>query len=47
VATHLRKFWDPRMRRELIEAIDAGQAETLLPLVREAVLARRVQLMPA
>lgn len=46
VATHLRKFWDPRMRRELIEAIDAGQAETLLPLVREAVLARRVQLMP-
>ena len=47
VATHLRKFWDPRMRRELIEAIDAGQAETLLPLVRVAVLARRVQLMPA
>ena len=47
VATHLRKFWEPRMRRELIEAIDAGQAGTLLPLVREAVLARRVQLMPA
>jgi formate dehydrogenase subunit delta len=25
VATHIRKFWDPRMRRQLVDAIDAGQ----------------------
>ena len=24
VATHIRKFWDPRMRRQLVEALDAG-----------------------
>ncbi len=24
VATHVRKFWDPRMRRELLGYVDAG-----------------------
>ena len=24
VATHIRKFWDPRMRRELLGYVDAG-----------------------
>ena len=35
VATHINKFWEPRMRRELFEHIDQG-GEGLLPLVMEA-----------
>lgn len=46
VATHIHRFWEPRMRRELIAAIDAGQAQALVPLVREAVLSHRAALMP-
>jgi formate dehydrogenase subunit delta len=37
IAQHLRSFWEPRMRREIIEYArrdDCG----LTPLVREAVL---------
>ncbi len=44
VATHLRKFWDPRMRRALLAAFDAGQASGLSPLVTEAVRAHRDRL---
>lgn len=46
VATHIHRFWEPRMRRELIAAIEAGQAQALVPLVREAVLSHRATLMP-
>ena len=35
VATHINKFWEPRMRRDLFEHIDQG-GEGLLPLVMEA-----------
>ncbi|MBK1614263.1 formate dehydrogenase [Rubrivivax gelatinosus] len=35
VATHLRKFWEPRMREQLRALIDAGQPD-LHPLVHEA-----------
>lgn len=45
VATHIRKFWDPRMRRALFDALDAGQADALLPLVRDAVQAHRTDLL--
>ena len=44
VATHIRKFWEPRMRQALFAALDAGGAEALLPLVREALDARRAEL---
>lgn len=37
VATHLQKFWEPRMRAELRRALEAGQAEDLHALVREAL----------
>ncbi|OLP59564.1 formate dehydrogenase [Xaviernesmea oryzae] len=36
VATHINKFWEPRMRRRFFEMIDAG-AEGFLPLVVNAV----------
>lgn len=35
VATHINKFWEPRMRRQFFEVIDSGGGE-LLPLVVEA-----------
>ncbi|MCZ4091246.1 MULTISPECIES: formate dehydrogenase subunit delta [Sinorhizobium] len=35
VATHINKFWEPRMRRKLFEHIDHG-GEGLSPLVIEA-----------
>ena len=36
IADHLDKFWDPRMRREIVAYLDAGGAD-LDPPVREAV----------
>ncbi len=36
VADHLRKFWDPVMRRQIIEHLDAG-GEGLEPMAKEAV----------
>ncbi len=35
VANHINKFWEPRMRRQFFEVVDAGGGE-LLPLVIEA-----------
>jgi len=40
IATHLRNFWEPRMRREIIDYAkrDAEQDPRLKELVREAIL---------
>lgn len=35
VATHINKFWEPRMRREFFEIVDAG-GDGFLPLVMQA-----------
>jgi formate dehydrogenase subunit delta len=35
VATHINKFWEPRMRRQLFEHLDGG-GEGLMPLVVDA-----------
>jgi formate dehydrogenase subunit delta len=40
VATHIKRFWDPRMRKEIVAYVDGGGAE-LMELVREAVLKLR------
>jgi formate dehydrogenase subunit delta len=37
IETHLRKFWDPRMRSEIIAKVQAGEAAGLDPLPRRAV----------
>ena len=47
IAQHLRRFWEPRMRRLLIAHIDQQAAPVPSPLVREAVLEQRVLLEPA
>lgn len=36
IEDHIRKFWDPRMRREIVARIDDSHI-TLDPAVREAV----------
>jgi formate dehydrogenase subunit delta len=36
-ADHLRKFWDPRMRKAILEYVDGG-GEGLQPFVKQAVL---------
>ncbi len=43
IATHIRKFWEPRMRRQFLALLDAG-AEGIKPSVREAVQAHREML---
>ncbi len=45
IATHLKKFWDPRMRKAIVQGIDAGQVEGLSPIVRDAITAHRGQLV--
>ena len=43
IATHLKKFWDPRMRRQFLLVVDADAA-ALKPIVRDAVTAHRALL---
>ncbi|WP_321959481.1 MULTISPECIES: formate dehydrogenase subunit delta [Burkholderia cepacia complex] len=50
IAEHIRRFWEPRMRRALLTALDdpsseAGQRAT--PIVRDAIAAHRASLVPA
>ena len=40
VAEHINKFWEPRMRRQFFEIVEAG-GDGLLPIVREAAAAVR------
>ena len=45
-AGHLRRSWDPRMRRALLERMDEG-GEGLTPFMAEAVRVHRTDLTPA
>ncbi|WP_395686259.1 formate dehydrogenase subunit delta [Caenimonas koreensis] len=47
IATHLKKFWDPRMRRQFLEMVDANagaNAPGLKDIVRVAVERHRALL---
>lgn len=37
VANHIRMFWDPRMRREILVHLDETGGAGLKPIVREAL----------
>ncbi|MCP4638658.1 MAG: formate dehydrogenase subunit delta [Methyloversatilis sp.] len=37
VAAHIRRFWEPRMRRAIIAHMNQGGDTGLLPLVTEAL----------
>ena len=41
VATHIRKVWDPRMRRELLAHIDQQEGEGLSELVLSSLQEHR------
>jgi formate dehydrogenase subunit delta len=45
VAQHLRKFWEPRMRRLLVEHVAAHGHHDLHPLVAEATVARKAAIL--
>lgn len=45
-AMHIRRSWDPRMRRALFAHIEATSGEGLDPIVMEAIEAYRTELTP-
>ncbi len=46
IAIHLRKFWEPRMRRRIYQMLDSGAAEELQALVAKALQQHRSDLLP-
>ena len=47
VAGHIKRFWDPRMRRALLATLDAGGEHGMHELVVEALRTQRALLEPA
>jgi formate dehydrogenase subunit delta len=47
IANHIRKFWEPRMRLQLFEGIDAGHTGELTELVAQSLALHRASLQPA
>jgi len=45
IAGHLQRFWDPRMRREIVTHVEHG-GDGLSPIVHEAIAANRGSLVP-
>jgi formate dehydrogenase subunit delta len=41
IAQHLKKFWEPRMRRALLAHIDAQCGADVMPMVAEAIRLNR------
>jgi formate dehydrogenase subunit delta len=47
IAEHIRRFWEPRMRRAILAALDDPAAsEPMSPIVREALTRAREALTP-
>jgi formate dehydrogenase subunit delta len=49
VADHIRRFWEPRMRRRLLQSLDQPDPSGLqmTTIVREAIVKHRAKLTPA
>ncbi|WP_118179407.1 formate dehydrogenase subunit delta [Paraburkholderia phosphatilytica] len=50
IASHIRRFWEPRMRRAILEALDDGSTvdtSRMSDIVRETLIKHREELMPA
>ncbi len=41
IASHLKRFWDPRMRRVIVASLDTDDAGSMSPIVREALTTHR------
>ena len=46
IATHLKNFWDPRMRREFLARVDAANPSDIADIVLAAVRAHRALIEP-
>ena len=46
IAGHLQRFWEPRMRREIVEHVEQRGGAGLSPIVHEAIAASRDELLP-
>jgi formate dehydrogenase subunit delta len=47
IADHIRRFWEPRMRRAILSSLDDPAAsEAMSPIVREALTRARKALTP-
>jgi formate dehydrogenase subunit delta len=46
VANHIHKFWEPRMRVRLLDALVNGEVKELTPLVNDALLVNQTKLRP-
>jgi formate dehydrogenase subunit delta len=46
-AGHLKRFWEPRMRREILAVLDRGGDHGMSPIVVEALQLHRKTLDPA
>ena len=44
IATHLKRFWEPRMRHQLAAHVDQRGGAGLMPLVHEALTLHRAVL---
>ncbi|WP_175776633.1 formate dehydrogenase subunit delta [Burkholderia anthina] len=50
IAEHIRRFWEPRMRRAFLAALDdpsGAAAQRAAPIVLAAIAAHRASLVPA
>jgi formate dehydrogenase subunit delta len=47
IANHLQKFWEPRMRRDLVAQLDRDGAPELKPIVTETIQQHRAELSPS
>lgn len=47
VASHIKRFWEPRMRRAILAELDAGGGQGMHELVVEALRTQRARLEPA
>ena len=41
IASHLKRFWDPRMRRVIVASLDTDDADSMSAIVREALTTHR------
>ena len=46
IATHVRKFWEPRMRKLILERAQQGEASGLDALVLQALQEHQAALQP-
>ena len=46
IANHIKLFWEPRMRRTLLDSLDKPNGVALTLIVREALEGHRTELTP-